>query len=257
MNSNVLKGYLGFKGERGYSAYEIAVQNGFTGTEQDWLATLGTSSHFTQSETIYYSETEGQKEFDLPEDYVGTYSFVDVYIEGRRRDSDQYEIDLERRKIVLYIGLDVIGTKVDVVVLTMSTNDLPIVTTISENSTEDTVPSAGCLYRELDVVRSDIRSNFQEVEGSVSGIPVGGSSNKNFEYPDGFTRDNCRIVSVMSEYGENWYYNIDTESTTFGVLGIPIVTNVVFGETNIQVFMKNTSTEAVMTGHFRLVLMKI
>ena len=37
-----LKGSLGYKGERGYSAYEIAVQNGFSGTEEEWLETLGT-----------------------------------------------------------------------------------------------------------------------------------------------------------------------------------------------------------------------
>ena len=41
--SNMLKGKLvikGEKGERGYSAYEIAVQNGFEGTEQEWVDLL-------------------------------------------------------------------------------------------------------------------------------------------------------------------------------------------------------------------------
>ena len=38
---NLLKATVGFKGESGDSAYEIAVKNGFEGTEQDWLATLG------------------------------------------------------------------------------------------------------------------------------------------------------------------------------------------------------------------------
>lgn len=32
-----LIGNIGYKGERGYSAYEIAVQNGFIGTEEEWL----------------------------------------------------------------------------------------------------------------------------------------------------------------------------------------------------------------------------
>lgn len=36
----VLKGTLCFKGERGDSAYEIAVNNGFKGTEEEWLETL-------------------------------------------------------------------------------------------------------------------------------------------------------------------------------------------------------------------------
>ena len=43
-----LKGYLGFKGERGYSAYELAVQQGFEGTINDWLASIGTASHFKE-----------------------------------------------------------------------------------------------------------------------------------------------------------------------------------------------------------------
>lgn len=35
------KGSLGFKGDRGYSAYEIAVQNGYEGTEQEWIDHFG------------------------------------------------------------------------------------------------------------------------------------------------------------------------------------------------------------------------
>ena len=36
-----LKGKLGYKGERGFSTYELAVQHGFEGTEEEWLQTLG------------------------------------------------------------------------------------------------------------------------------------------------------------------------------------------------------------------------
>lgn len=31
---------LGVRGPRGYSAYQIAVMNGFDGTEEEWLETL-------------------------------------------------------------------------------------------------------------------------------------------------------------------------------------------------------------------------
>lgn len=41
VNSNEGKGALGFKGERGYSAYEIAVKNGYQGTEQEWIDHFG------------------------------------------------------------------------------------------------------------------------------------------------------------------------------------------------------------------------
>lgn len=38
---NILRGTLCFKGERGLSAYEIAVKHGFKGSEEAWLASLG------------------------------------------------------------------------------------------------------------------------------------------------------------------------------------------------------------------------
>ena len=37
----MLEAELGFKGERGLSNYEIAVKNGYQGTEQEWLANFG------------------------------------------------------------------------------------------------------------------------------------------------------------------------------------------------------------------------
>ena len=33
-------GVAGPRGEKGYSAYEVAVKNGYTGTEAEWLETL-------------------------------------------------------------------------------------------------------------------------------------------------------------------------------------------------------------------------
>lgn len=40
-SDNVLRGHVAFKGERGYSAYEIAVQNGFKGDKDAWLKQIG------------------------------------------------------------------------------------------------------------------------------------------------------------------------------------------------------------------------
>lgn len=37
----MLEAELGFKGERGYSNYELAVKNGYQGTEAEWLAQFG------------------------------------------------------------------------------------------------------------------------------------------------------------------------------------------------------------------------
>ena len=46
------KGTLGFKGERGYSNYEIYVKNGGTMTEQEWL------DHFGVDLTDYIKTSE-------------------------------------------------------------------------------------------------------------------------------------------------------------------------------------------------------
>lgn len=56
-----LKGNLGFKGERGYSAYEIAVQNGFEGSEQDWLDTIGVPISTTLDENSTNGTVPGSK----------------------------------------------------------------------------------------------------------------------------------------------------------------------------------------------------
>lgn len=52
VSSNEAKGALGFKGERGYSNYEIYVKNGGTMTEQEWL------DHFGVDLTGYVKTTD-------------------------------------------------------------------------------------------------------------------------------------------------------------------------------------------------------
>lgn len=121
---NVLKGRLAYKGERGYSAYEIAVQNGFVGTEKDWLAQLGTSSKF-ERKSVIYEATVNQSEFDIPEYYTSN-SFIDVYVEGEHLDSSEYKLNLETMKIDLTNAITVEGTKVEVIVITMTTNNLQL-----------------------------------------------------------------------------------------------------------------------------------
>ena len=139
---NDLKAILGFKGERGYSAYEIAVQHGYEGTEQDWLATLGTSSHFTQ-DSVIYTASESQTEFVLPATYTSD-SFVSVYVDGAKiNDTDGYTIS--NNKVVFETAVED-GSQVEVILSSMSTNSLPIVTTIDANSTDSTVPSTKSVY---------------------------------------------------------------------------------------------------------------
>ena len=46
--SEALKGKLAIKGERGYSSYEIAVQNGYPGTLEQFIADYGISDEYSR-----------------------------------------------------------------------------------------------------------------------------------------------------------------------------------------------------------------
>lgn len=154
---NDLKALLGFKGERGYSAYEIAVQNGYEGTEQDWLATLGTSSHFTQNSTIYEGDGE-TTEFALPSTYTSD-SFVSVYVDGAKiNDTDGYTIS--NNKVVFETAIDD-GKQLEIILSSMSTNSLPIVTTINSQSTNDTAPGTKTVY---DNILTPLNQNTTAIE---------------------------------------------------------------------------------------------
>ena len=53
MTKRALEGNLGYKGERGYSAYEIAVQEGYEGTEEEWINHFGLDlSGYVQTDDV-------------------------------------------------------------------------------------------------------------------------------------------------------------------------------------------------------------
>lgn len=128
-----LRGVLGFKGERGYSAYEIAVQNGYIGTEKDWLAQLGTSAYFFKDSKVY-TATANQTSFKLPDSYTSN-SCVDVYVEGFRKPANSYTVDTSTLTVNLVDGLDE-GSEVEIVVLRMTTSD-QVVDVINSTSTNE------------------------------------------------------------------------------------------------------------------------
>ena len=142
VNSNEGKGALGFKGERGYSAYEIAVQHGFEGTEEDWLATLGTSSHFSKDVAVYETTAASTTEFNTPIT-VATGDFVDVYVNGFKLNENEYTFDVSK---VTLTNPVLNGNTVEVIVNRMSTNNLPISTTITSSSTNDTASGTKSVY---------------------------------------------------------------------------------------------------------------
>ena len=133
MQEEYLRGVLGFKGERGYSAYEIAVQNGYIGTERDWLAQLGTSAYFYKDSKVY-TATANQTVFALPESYTSN-SCVDVYVEGFRLPANKYTVDTSTLTVNLVDAVDE-GATVEIVVLRMTTSD-QVVDVINSTSTNE------------------------------------------------------------------------------------------------------------------------
>lgn len=224
----MLKAKLGFKGERGYSAYEIAVQNGYIGSEQDWLATLGTSSHFEQDIEVYTTEEENEDTFALPISYTSD-SFVEVYVNGLRLNTSEYTLDTTNSEVVLTTPLEVVGTKVEVIVSSMSTNNLPITDTIDSTSTNDTAAGTKAVYDalQLKVNTSDYttamaakvnNSNFAVLNGTFNALPSdnpGQSYQKTTEelsYPEGFTNLNSVCIAIgltRTDVNQDYKYKYD------------------------------------------------
>ena len=279
------KGILGWRGPKGLSAYDIALQNGFVGTEQEWLSTLGTSSHFTEDKTIYYTNDRNENVLQLPESYLNKdFSTLNLYINGMRILAQDYTINETARTITLANPIVEIGTEVEMVVLTITTNDLPIMSTISAASTNDTAPGTKAVYDyvagEVAKVPSQIindstastskvyssnkvnslltskldTSNIQILTGSVSNIGAGATSITDIEYPTGFTKDNTLIIGKMVSSNNNYYDMTDIESTASG---FPAIKQVALTDDTIRLWLQNTSSDTARIGYYKLVIMKI
>ena len=193
---NLLKGTLGFKGEKGDSAYDIAVKNGFEGTEQDWLATLGA------------------------------------------------------------LGKD----------------ELPIVTTINDSSTDTVAPSAKAvntmkkaIMQEIDEMGNgmgalsiaiDNKMNFSNiavVTGSQSGIGAGQTVIVDVNYPSGFNQANTVIIGKMISSNNNYY---DTSDLTATASGFPTIKMIALTSSTIRIWLTNTNSTEGRAGHFKITLLK-
>ncbi len=138
---NEARGILGFKGERGYSAYEVACQNGYVGSESDWLAQLGTSSHFNQIKKVYTTESS-ESTHPMPEEYNSN-CFLDIYVGGKRLNLNEYTYNDTEITYTPPLEAHVV---VEIVISIFSTNNLPIVQAIDEHSVDTTVPSSKSVY---------------------------------------------------------------------------------------------------------------
>lgn len=270
--SVTLQGSIGWKGERGYSAYEVAVQNGYVGSETDWLATLGTSSHFTE-DSIIHTATSGQTTFALPSQYTSN-SLIDVYVSGLRLTSSEYTVGTSN--ITLTNALTT-GAKVEIIVLTMSTNNLPITNTITSSSTNETaagtksvydlsVDIRGYLQNEVDTLNDSIeqlsnnvdaekfdKANIQVLTGNKTNIAPGATETVDINYPTGFTQATTVIIGKMVSSNNNYY---DTADENLTANGFPIIEMIALMSTGIRIWLKNTNNSATRTGYYKISLLK-
>jgi hypothetical protein len=284
-----LRGVLGFKGERGDSAYETAILNGFVGTEQDWLATLGTSSHFNE-ESIIHTSTAGQTSFTLPDSYTSN-SFIDVYVNGLRLNSNEYTINTSTNEINL-VGVTLTANQtVEIVVLTMATNALPIVETINAQATNNTAAGTKAVYDLVNPISTSLKntnenvvtltnkvntlttntnqsiatintnlakkanaSDFATLTGSIASIGAGATKTADIAYPPGFTKDNTIIISKMSSNNNVYYDNLSLEDTASGY---PTISMVALTDSTIRVWLKNNNVSEARIGYYKIGIMKV
>ncbi len=281
MANTYLKGVLGFKGERGYSAYEIAVQNGYKGTEHDWLATIGQTSVFDTNRTLYTTTTVNESIFDLPSAYLGSdYSFISVFINGISLSQNAYTINDETKKVTLTNPLEKIGTEVEIVCSTISTNALPIVETIDSESTNETTPGTKAVYDYVGTVKKDIedlqsdtttlfaetttlgaqitlkfdKANIQVITGSKSNISAGATEVVDVNYPAGFTKANTLIIGKMVSSNSNYY---DTSDMTDTASGFPVIKQIALIDDGIRIWLKNNNTSEARAGYYKITLLKV
>ena len=247
--NTTLKGALGFKGEKGDSAYRVAVNNGFIGTERDWLATLGTTNYVGE-EKATYSASAGQKEFGLPTKYTSN-GVVEVFVEGEKLNASLYTINTSNRTVVLTNAIAVNGTTVEIVLLTMASYELPIVETINSSSTNETTPGTKAVYDFVMANQSGL--GIVTIAGSVSGIGVGETKIVDEPYPAGFTVHNTLIIGKMVSSNNAYYDAVDLTDTTNG---FPKITMIALTETGIRLWLKNTSTSEARIGYYKITLLR-
>lgn len=70
--NTILTGKVYVAGTRGYSNYEIAVQNGFVGTEEEWLEKITQDEADIVWNNIRQEIYDGTIKFEMTEDYNST-----------------------------------------------------------------------------------------------------------------------------------------------------------------------------------------
>ena len=87
-----------------------------------------------------------------------------MYINGFKLNKDEYSLDLENKQINLTDIVLEANADVEIVILTMATNSLPIVETITKDSTNETVTGTKALYDYIEgkLLVEDIKVELDE-----------------------------------------------------------------------------------------------
>lgn len=262
--STELKGTMGWKGERGYSAYEIAVQNGFIGSEKQWLATIGTTNSFTGKEAIYTTQSDNESVFNLPSEYTSN-SVVDVYLDGVRLTNTMYTVNTTSRTITLKNPV-VKGTQVEIEILTIIATELPISDELNSASTNETTAGSKAVYDFVNnkIATSESTTNTKlatkinvsdvvDLTGSISSIAANETKTVDINYPSGFTKENTHIIGKMCSNNNVYYDSVDLTSTANG---FPVIKMVALLDDVIRVWMTNTNSTTAKIGYYKITLLK-
>lgn len=252
--SDILRGKLGYKGESGDSAYEIAVKNGFSGTEKEWLATLGTTNHFEQTKTTYTTTTTNVTTISIPTSYIDGSSFLDVFVNGQRLTALEYTLNLTNKTIELEKPLNSIGTVVEMVMITISTNELPIVETIDSTYDNNTTPGTKAVH---DYVKTAIASKIDAdslniITGTIPVMEVNSTMNVTVEYPNGMDKSNTVILS-KNVLRDGTLIDSDNRETALS----PVITGTKMTTEGIVLEISLGSTPIDTPSNYKLVLMKV
>ena len=115
--------FQNLQGEDGKTAYEIAVENGYAGTKEEWLTSLRgekgeKGDGVFNRKTYTYTLSEETSEMVLPEGY-NTSQQIDVYINGFKLNANEYSIqeDNSAYKLIFTNRIDVADTVVEIVLI--------------------------------------------------------------------------------------------------------------------------------------------
>jgi len=110
--------YDNLRGLQGFSAYEVAVQNGFKGSMEEWLWSLNGSGGYERFVSWYKTTSANEKRIKLPSVYTEKH-LLDVFVNGFKLSGEEYSVQKVGTEyfLVLATALDVVGTSVEMDVI--------------------------------------------------------------------------------------------------------------------------------------------